>query len=206
MPNIAVKLNAPKVGAPLTSTLADTGGSRTMHEIFVAIDQYAVAYSRLEALQRSCTKEIPIGDQKTGVIAEFYGRIYATHRFPKATFEFGSTSEYAWDIKVLQTGQPEIKVQIKAVSAHSKTSRMSPIHPGWHQLWLMRIDKHLQPHALWVVDAQQAAWSTKLQKNLTMPKLGKAQSGSAVLRGATDETEQFIAIFDRLRDKATQCR
>jgi hypothetical protein len=63
-----------------------------VQEIFDAIDKYADAYGRLEQLQRSRPKEIPIGDQKTGVIAEFFARIYARHRFPKATFEFGSAS------------------------------------------------------------------------------------------------------------------
>lgn len=133
--------------------------SRTVQEIFDAIDQNADAYARLEQLQRSRAGEIPIGDQKTGVIAEFFARIYARHRFLKATFEFGAASEHAWDINVLQVDQPAIKVQVKAVSAHSQTSRVSPIHPGWHQLWLMRLDEHLQPHVLWVVDARKAGWS-----------------------------------------------
>lgn len=156
-----------------------------MQDIFDAIDQYAKAYGRLEQLQRSRPKEIPIGDQKTGVIAEFFARIYAKCRFPKATFEFGSPSEHAWDIKV----------QVKAVSAHSQTSRVSPIHPGWHQLWLMRLDEHLRPHAFWVVEAQKAAWSKTLLKNRTMPKLGKPQSGSAELRGGANETAPFLAAL-----------
>ena len=183
-----------------------------MRDIFDAIDQYAEAYGRLERLQRSRTKEIPIGDQKTGVIAEFFARIYAKHRFPKATFEFGSASEHAWDIKVLQPGQPEIKVQVKAVSAHSQTNRVSPIHPGWNQLWLMRLNEHLRPQALWIIEAQNAEWSKTLLKNRTMPKLGNTQSGSAELRGGANETPAFLAAlvsanpsFHRtLRDKAAQ--
>ncbi len=166
-----------------------------MQEIFDAIDQYAVAYARLEQLQRSRPLEIPIGDQKTGVIAEFFARIYARHRFPEAALEFGSASEHAWDIKVLRPGQPELKVQVKAVSAHSQTSRVSPIHPGWHQLWLMRLDEHLRPHALWVVEAQTAAWSNTLLKNRTMPKLGNPQSGSAELRAGSNETIPFLAAL-----------
>lgn len=166
-----------------------------MQEIFDAIDQYADAYARLEQLQRSRTLEIPIGDQKTGVIAEFFARIYARHRFPEAALEFGSASEHAWDIKVLRPGQPELKVQVKAVSAHSQTSRVSPIHPGWHQLWLMRLDENLRPHALWVVEAKTAAWSNTLLKNRTMPKLGNPQSGSAELRAGANETTQFLATL-----------
>lgn len=166
-----------------------------MQDIFDAIDQYAEAYGRLEQLQRSRTKEIPIGDQKTGVIAEFFARIYAKHRFPKATFEFGTASEHAWDIKVLLPGESAIKVQVKAVSAHSKTSRVSPIHPGWHQLWLMRLDEYLRPQALWIIKAQDAAWSKAPLKNRTMPRLGNAQSGSVELRCGTNETSAFLAAL-----------
>ena len=184
-----------------------------MQEIFDAIDQYADAYARLERLQRSRPLEIPIGDQKTGVIAEFFARIYARHRFPKLHWNLVPLVSTR-DIKVLRPGQPELKVQVKAVSAHSQTSRVSPIHPGWHQLWLMRLDEHLRPHALWVVEAQTAAWSNSLLKNRTMPKLGNPQSGSAELRAGANETTPFLAAlvtanpsFHRtLRDKAAQRR
>ena len=162
-----------------------------MQDIFDAIDQYAKAYGTLEQLQRTRTTEIPIGDQKTGVIAEFYARIYATSRFPNATFEFGSACEHAWDIKVLLPNQPEIKVQVKAVSAHSQTSRVSPIHPGWNQLWL----QHLRPQALWVIESERVTWSQRLMKNRTMQKLGNVQSGSAELRGGANETSAFLAAL-----------
>jgi len=166
-----------------------------VQEIFDAIKQYAVAYARLERLQRSRTQEIPIGDQKTGVIAEFFARIYAEHRFPEATLEFGSATQHAYDIKVILATQPEIKVQVKAVSAYSLTSRVSPIHPGWHQLWLMRLDKHLLPHAFWIVEAQKVAWSNTLLKNRTMPTLGNPQSGSAELRSGANETAPFLKVI-----------
>jgi len=166
-----------------------------VQDIFDAIDQYAEAYGRLEQLQRTRTVEIPIGDQKTGVIAEFFARIYAKHRFPKASFEFGSPSEHAWDIKVIQPDQSEIKVQVKAVSAHSQTSRVSPIHPGWHQLWLMRLNEHLQPQALWIIEAKNSAWSKAPLRNRTMPKLGSPQSGSVELRGGNNETSNLLAAL-----------
>lgn len=168
---------------------------RNVKDIFDAIEQYAIAYRRLEQIQRAHTYDIPIGDQKTGVIAEFYARIYAKHRFRNGTFEFGSASEHAWDIKVVLPRQREIKVQVKAVSAHSQTSRVSPIHPGWHELWLMRLDEHLRPQALWVFKASNVPWSKSLLKNRTMPKLRNANSGSAELRGGADETKVLLAAL-----------
>lgn len=149
----------------------------------------------MEQIQRTRTEEIPIGDQKTGVIGEFFARIYAKHRFPKAAFEFGSPSEHAWDIKVLQPTQKEIKIQVKTVSAHSQTSRVSPIHPGWHQLWLMRLDEHFRPQALWIIDAENAVWSKERLKNRTMPKPGKPQSGSAELRDGNNEISAFWEVL-----------
>lgn len=166
-----------------------------MEDIFDAIDQYADAYGRLERLQRTRTKEIPIGDQKTGVIAEFYARIYAKHRFPNARLDFGSASEHAWDIKVVQSAQLEIKIQVKAVSAHSQTSRISPIHPGWDQLWLMRLDINLRPLALWVIEASKAPWSNSALKNRTMPKLGYPGSGSTEFGSGINETVEFLATL-----------
>ncbi len=166
-----------------------------MQEIFDAIDQYAEAYAKLEQIQRARTLDIPIGDQKTGVIAEFFARIYAKQRFLEAEFKFGSASEHAWDIKIVRAGQPDLKVQVKAVSGHSRTSRISPIHSGWDQLWLMRLDIHLRPHALWVIEAPNVPWSNELVKNCTMPQLEDPISGSAKLRGASNETAQFLAAL-----------
>jgi hypothetical protein len=145
-----------------------------------------------------------LGDQKTGVIAEFFARIYAKHRFPRAEFEFGSVSEHAWDIKVLQPGQQEIKVQVKAVSAHSQTSRVSPIHPGWNQLWLIRLNEHLRPEALWVIEASNVSWSNTPLKNSTMPKFGNPQSGSVKLRGGTNETSGFLAAIAEANPSSTE--
>ena len=135
-----------------------------------------------------------MGDQKTGVIAEFFARIYAKRRFPGASFAFGSPSE-AWDIRVLHEGRLDIKIQVKTVSAHSETSRISPINPGWNQLWLIRLDEYLRPEALWVIQAENVAWSAQVLKNRTMPRLDRADSGSAEFRGATNETDGFLSAL-----------
>lgn len=161
-----------------------------MQEIFDAITTYATAYCRLEELQQRRTADIPIGDQKTGAIAEFYARIYARYRFHDGRFEFGSVVQPGWDIKVTWR-QRVIKVQVKTVSAHSKTSRVSPIHPGWNELWLMRLDRSLQPVAFWIIEAGQVSWAGEVLRNRTMPRLTDPSFGSPELRGATDRTKQL---------------
>jgi hypothetical protein len=124
-----------------------------MQEILSAIAQYAEAYARLEKIQRTRTAIIPTGDQKTGAIGEFYAGVLARHMYPEAEITFGPHSQAAWDLKVTRSSHPELLIQVKAVSAHSMTGRISPIHGGWHLLWLMRLDAGLRPEAIWSLGA-----------------------------------------------------
>ena len=158
-----------------------------MREIFDAIAQYAVAYKRLEDIQRSLPEVLPRGDQKTGVIAEFFGRMYAKARFLNCKLEYGSTSEHAWDIKITQEDNAILKIQIKAVSAHSEKGRISPIHAGWDELWLMRLNLELLPEAFWTYEASQSPWSSQTMRSRTMPRRGVTGTGSVELRGGKDE-------------------
>jgi hypothetical protein len=170
-----------------------------MKKIFHAIQAYADAYNRLEQLQRAEETRhlIPIGDQKTGVIAEFYARIYAEHRFKAARIEFGSPSERGWDIKVTLADKRALKVQVKAVSAHSRSHAISPIHPGWDELWLIRLDVKLWPEAVWVIDAKRVDWAGQTLLGAKMPKPGSPVSGARKLQVAEDETALFVRALSR---------
>jgi hypothetical protein len=162
-----------------------------MDALIEAIERYAEAYAVLEKLQRQMVEHIPRGDQKTGVIAEFFARIYAGRRFSNSRLEFGSTSERAWDFKVHLSASIVTKVQVKAVSEHSETSRISPIHSGWDELWLMRLDGKLLPAGLWTIRAADVPWSTTTLKHRTMPKRGVPFSGSSDFSSAKDEFVPF---------------
>ena len=166
-----------------------------MDALIEAIERYAEAYAVLEKLQRQMIEHIPRGDQKTGVIAEFFARIYAGRRFAKSRLEFGSTSERAWDFKAHQPNGVVTKVQVKAVSEHSETSRISPIHSGWDELWLMRLDGKLTPKGLWTIRAADVSWSTTTLRHRTMPKRGVPYSGSSDFWIAKDE---FIPLAQTL--------
>lgn len=142
---------------------------------------------------------MPVGDQKTGVIAEFYSRIHAKVRFPGSELIFGTPSEHAWDIRIRTAGQPDHLIQVKSVSAHSQTSRVSQIHPGWHELYLLRLDDRFWPVGFWTLKAENASWSATRLGGSTMPKRGVSRSGSAVFHSAVDELEymlQAIAACD----------
>jgi len=166
-----------------------------MKEIFDTITQYADAYAALEKLQRSKDSLLPVGDQKTGVIAEFYGRLYAQQQYPEAVLVYGTPSERAWDIIVRRKNQTDHKIQVKSVSAYSETSRVSIIHPGWHELYLIRIDKMLWPEGFWVLLATDADWSSDKLKGRTMPKRGAAGSGSRSFTNAADKLPALLEVL-----------
>ncbi len=178
-----------------------------MDEIFQAIAQYARAYAVLEELQRRNNSPLPIGDQKTGVIAEFYARLYAQTRYPGAAFEYGSASKHAWDLKVRRSGRETLKIQVKAVSWHSKTSRISPIHPGWHELWLMRLDKTFLPEGFWIIRANGRAWAERKLANKTMPRRGVMGTGSKEFMRARDHLDALrVAIRTASKPLNTDAR
>lgn len=163
-----------------------------MEDHLSAIRQYAEAYERLEQLQRVENALLPIGDQKTGVIAEFYVRIHAQTLFPDSELIFGTPSERIWDIKVRTTDQPDHLIQVKCVSAHSKTSRVSQIHPGWNELYLLRLDSQFWPIGFWTMNAADAACSISRLGGSNMPRRGVGASGSAAFSSATDHLEDML--------------
>lgn len=166
-----------------------------MKEIFETIEEYAAVYDKLEKLQHARTSLLPKGDQKTGVIAEFYARLYAESVHPGAELVFGSPSEHVWDIIIRRDSMPDHKIQVKAVSAHSKTSRVSVIHPGWHELYLIRLDKKLHPIGFWTLGSPGAPWSTEKLEGATMPKRGKNGSGSKVFGNAQDKYDDLKKVL-----------
>lgn len=167
-----------------------------MEDHLSAIREYAKAYERLERLQRADNALLPIGDQKTGVIAEFYARIYAQNLLPDSELIFGTPSEHVWDIRVRTAGLPDHLIQVKCVSAHSKTSRVSPIHPGWHELYLLRLDDEFWPVGFWTLRSTDAIWSKSKLGSSTMPRRGVLASGSTVFSAAKDELEEMLRAID----------
>ncbi len=69
-----------------------------------------------------------------------------------------------------RTGAPGHHVQVKAVSSHSTTRRISPIHEGWNELWLFRLDRSFAPEGLWILDARDCDWSNSTLKASTLPR------------------------------------
>ncbi len=162
--------------------------------IQIAIDRYAIAYSELQDLQVS-TDLIPIGDQKTGCIGEFYVRLYLGSRFPTAKIHFGGHSQGGWDIEIVD-GHQVRRIQVKTVSAHSTTRRISPIGSGWDQLFIIYLDKRLRPAGLWIItDNSIVAVGNRLM-HCCCPSPGTKATGSASIPFGPDrvgELEECLA-------------
>ncbi len=164
-------------------------------EIFEAIKKYAEAYDLLEGLQGKRDDLLPVGDQKTGVIGEFYGRLFAKRQYSDSEHRYGSPSQPAWDITIRRSGQGGHKIQIKTVSAYSKTNRVSIIHPGWHELYLLRLDKDFQPEGFWTLLASRVDWSSDKLKGSAMPRPHAPNSGSQSFSNATDKLDVLLSIL-----------
>jgi hypothetical protein len=166
-----------------------------LHEIFKAIATYADAYKSLELIQRRVGSMLPIGDQKTGVIGEFYARLYAASIYKNAELVYGHASEHAWDIKVRQQGREDHKIQVKTVSAHSATSRVSRIHPGWHELYLLRLDQEFLPVGFWALHVCDASWGLSTLAASTMPRRERFASCSRAFKGCADRLDEFLTVL-----------
>ncbi len=124
-------------------------------ETFIEIiKKYAEAYRQVECIQKDKTFDfVPeIGDQKTGVIGESFIFEFLKRR-KYENLEFGNHSQKAWDIKYSSSSTPkgEILVQVKTVSAFSKTKRVSHIHltRDYCELYLVSLDEDLIPDNIW---------------------------------------------------------
>jgi len=166
-----------------------------LQEIFKAISTYADAYKSLEKLQRRDGSMLPIGDQKTGVIGEFYARLYAASVYQDAKLVYGHPSEHAWDIKVRQQGKEDHKIQVKTVSAHSSTSRVSKIHTGWHELYLLRLDEDFLPIGFWAINVSEVSWGLSTLSSSTMPHRERFKSCSKAFRGCADRLDALLAVL-----------
>ena len=163
-------------------------------EIRRAIASYAHGYASLERIQR-CEEEkdslIPVGDQKTGAIGEFYALLYAKCHYEEA--KLAKNSQQGWDIKIRDV--EEMTIQVKTVSAFSTTRRISPLHYGrFHKLWVLFLDERLQPAGFWRFCHSDLPWNgAEVMKGKKSPKLGPDGAGKPFLDGTGS---QFLRSAD----------
>jgi hypothetical protein len=117
------------------------------------IEKYASIYSEFEALQKKSI--LPGGDQKTGVIAEYYAKCYIeNHLNLKANYAKPGDSH---DVSYRNNDNKKIKIQVKCVSAHSKTRIIAPLSlknekglKAFDFLYLIDLNENFIPIAFYI--------------------------------------------------------
>ncbi|MEO9851887.1 MAG: hypothetical protein ABJE80_22805 [Reichenbachiella sp.] len=90
------------------------------------IRRYSEVYRDFESIQNSSKKLLPTGDQKTGVIAEYYAKCYIEHIY-QVIAEYAKPGAF-YDISYKTKKGRLIRVQVKGVSAYSKTRTIAPLN------------------------------------------------------------------------------
>ena len=140
------------------------GLSEKIAEIRDVIHCYANVYESFEKLQND-SELLPKGDQKTGVIGEFYALLYAKELYKDQNKEakLGKNhSQPVYDILVGEVGKSEenllkdeentIKIQVKTVSAYAekrKTTEIKSIEKCTY-LYVLSLDRFFKTR--WFLD------------------------------------------------------
>jgi hypothetical protein len=145
------------------------------------VKKYAEAYRDFEVIQKAPDFDfIPeTGDQKTGIIGESCIFEYLK-RQGHPDLEFGHAAQKGWDIKYPFGLAPNgiVLVQVKTVSAFSKTKAISNIYlaPDYCELYLVSLNEDLIPDNIWkpkgfnpakvkVQDGEKVVTGTRMPKN-----------------------------------------
>jgi hypothetical protein len=179
--------------------------SKNFGEFIGVVKKYAEAYEDFEKIQKCPDFDfVPIGDQKTGVIGEAFIFEYLKRRGCKK-LEFGSAAQKGWDIKYYfkHDSKGEVLVQVKTVSAFSKTKAISPIHfaPDYCELYLVSLNKALIPDNIWMpkgfnpakkkfLGNEEVVIGTKMPKN--------ANDTASGFTGLENIFEKFKQLFPEL--------
>jgi hypothetical protein len=178
------------------------------------INNYALVYGQFEALQKDNNNSIlPIGDQKTGVIGEYYAKKYI-----EKTFTFGKSIPYAkagadYDLLYHDKKGNPIKVQVKVVSAHSKTRTISPLklkdskgNPLFDFLYLIALDMNFRPVNFWInpfnVIAKEANGKVVIQgSKMKGIYENKDINGSKYFDFTEDKVNEMLGALDFIKRK-----
>lgn len=153
-----------------------------------AIAKYADAYEQLQKLQDTLPW-IPGGDQKTGSIGEYYAFVYLLSQFDENQLRFGGHSEKGWDIEILES--PVRRIQVKTVSAFSKTRTISPIHRGWDELYILFLSKRLEPEGFWIIQDNGILGDKHRIESAKCQLPGKLGTGSAFIPFGSNRIEDL---------------
>jgi hypothetical protein len=168
-------------------------------QIIDGIKAYAEAYAGFQKLQDENPDLLAVGDQKTGVIGEFFGLLYARSIYPSAKVGYApDPSQTGWDLEVSgDDSGPDIKIQVKTVSGYSKTRTITPLFPGWDHLYLMYLGRSLMPEGFWIVTDNNILRGRPSLTGLTMRKPSNPQSGSQSIPWGENRIGELMRLVEQ---------
>jgi hypothetical protein len=154
-----------------------------INSIVAGIRSYATAYAEFQHLQDNHRDLLAPGDQKTGVIGEFYGMLFAKATYPGATVAYSEDpSQTGWDLQVTANPSgPDLRIQVKTVSGYSTTRAITPLFPGWDHLYLFYLGRDLLPTGFWIVTTTAVMAGADSLRGLKMRRPDYPQSGSPAI-------------------------
>ena len=161
-----------------------------------AIQSYSAAYLTMQDLQDTMPW-IPGGDQKTGSIGEYYAFVYLMSLYNENHLSFGKHSEKGWDISI-STPDHESKVQVKTVSAFSKTRTISPIHKGWDQLFIIYLERTFLPTGFWITNDQSIFGSNEILTSKKCRHPDRAGTGSTIIPWGVNRIAELTTALSQL--------
>ena len=169
-------------------------------QVLNAISNYASAYEGLQVLQDT-VPWIPGGDQKTGCIGEYYAFLYLLKHWGEDSLTYGRHTEKGWDIEI--SSDPTIRIQVKTVSAFSKTRTISPIHRGWDQLYVIYLSRRMSPEGFWIIDGENDIFNGRDKiLGAKCPNPNSTQtSGSSWFQPFSNRVEELLQAISRAKNQ-----
>jgi hypothetical protein len=166
-----------------------------VQQILASIRSYAGAYAEFQRLQDAHPRLLPLGDQKTGVIGEFYAMLFAQNFYPQSRVSFADPTA-AWDLEVsADTGGPDLRIQVKTASAYSRTRIITPIFPGWDYLYLLYVETTFAPLGFWIVTNPNIFGTREALRNQKMRLPTNPNSGSPAIPFGHNRVAELVALL-----------
>lgn len=165
------------------------------HEIDRAIRLYAESYEIFERHSAAKQPLFPLGDHKTGAIAEYYAYWYLKLHEGETNIEWEPPHREAWDFKKSDGG----KVQVKAVSDWNTNKKIRVKSEEYDELFLFELTKDFRVRSFHVVEKSKL--KGKLRGDFTWRS--KAAGGQkcgllAQVDAITDKTEDMLRVVQQL--------
>ncbi|MDF3027034.1 MAG: hypothetical protein K0S23_1341 [Fluviicola sp.] len=164
------------------------------------IKAYASVYQEFETIQHS--EILPKGDQKTGVIGEYYAKKHIESLSNSELIEYAKSGK-KYDIKYVDSKtKSKIKVQVKCVSAHSNTKTIAPLNMGtgaFDKLYLIALDENFIPVGFYINEFDDLKGRLKKDqlwiRGSKMKHVG--ENGSRVYDFSNNRIDELLNALDK---------